>query len=223
MQVFMAKDILGSIPACWDSAAKLPLDAAYREELRAAKLIVANASGDGWVIKRTELGDQFLHHLQKQEKVQTEFRTDREAIPSYADLREAVEVFKLIADCCEIYAAEWYKTMSEFLDDKKADDDSKPSEEEISLFNEISDKMKKSIFKDLKADMRKKVMGDIASDAFRNKAMKIKVRRNMASPFKEIFKRPLKGSEFFNNILDNAEGNISGFFVYHDDDEDDDT
>lgn len=221
MQVFMAKEILSSIPACWDAAAKLPLDPAYREELRTARLIVAGESGDGWAIKRTELGDKFLQHLQKQEKVQTEFKTDREVIPSYVELRKALEIFKLISDCCDIYADEWYKTMSEFLGDDKTDDES--LEEDDSILNEISDKMKKSLFKDLKADIKKKAMDNIKSNPFRNRAMKIKVKRNADSPFEEMFKKHFNGSEFFNNILDNANGNISGFFVYHNDDEDDDT
>lgn len=217
MQVFMAKDILSSIPACWDTAAKLPLDAAYREELLAAHLIDAGQVGDGWIIKRTELGEKFLYCLQKQDKAQAETSSPIGMIPGYADLRKALEIFNLITDCFDIYANEWYETMSGFLGDKTKDDE--PSDEEIRLYNKISEKMTKSLFKDLKDDIKKKAEENFKNSTFK-RPTKIKTKMD-SNPFKSLFRSRFNYEDFMDDILNKTDNNIHGFFIYHDDEDDD--
>ena len=220
MRVFTAKEILSSIPAYWSAYERIPLDPFFREELKKAELVSVAEGTDGVRMRRTELGDRFLHHLQKQDQIKVGSRTDHETIPDYADIQKAVEIFKLIEECITLYVDEWYTTMSAFLDDKKDKETHKLSEEELKLFNEFSDKMNKAVLDGLKAGIKKRAEENPFKTGLRLK--KLRIKKGSDSPFRRILKGRF-GNGILDDILNTTDANISGFFVYGDSDDDDDT
>lgn len=180
MKVFMATDILVSLPACWEEVDEnsFPIKSQYLSELRSLGLIAVN---DGKSIQRTELGEAFLEVALQEEDMASELANP--AIPFYADLEDAVKVFKQM------------RKDKERLDNSRCKDMMEASAE----FNDELDKVEKKC------------------SCNKNRCSKM-----CAKKAKSMHKEFLKDLPFLNDLLNNAEGNIQGFFVFGDNDEDDD-
>lgn len=216
MQVFIAKNILKELPACWENGSDLPLNPVYRDNLKDLDLIVVKEFGKSDTpfrsIRRSELGERFLNRLNIQDAMKSELTPDGSliaengVIPYYVELEKALEIFGAMEKYDARYAEEWESNAKDLISAFEA-------------FNDIND-VKEKIFKDkIKNEMKKE-------SPFKRefKSKKFSAKKNIQPDPEFDFKAFMKRFRNFPlplDILNDADSNVKGFFIFHEDDDDD--